>query len=734
MKNSKLAWAGIVLAGVLGGCGGGGGGGHGGGGGGGGDGPLALPPMSTVPAGCFSATVGAAYNCAITASGGTQPYTWNVSGLPSGISSSPSQNTTTLTVSGTPDSPDVVGGRATAYTITLCVSDATSARVCLGTQAQPFQITVKPAAGALTITTQSPLPYAYVGANYTQSIRTAGGVSPYMFVLAPGSVLPAGLQLSANGQISGSPATAGTYQFTVNVTDSSSPQQHAAANFTLTVSATATGCAANPGNSLCGLYWFGIRGFNASNGPTALGGAFTVDSSGNFSGEVFSNDSVAGFAQMAVTSGSFAMDPSGDGRGILTLNSSSGAIVTLRFVLGGSSTTPIEEFETSGSRLGTRAEGFLIGPETAPVPAIAGNTDLAVRLLGANGASQKAGLLGLFTIGAHGCDGSNGSFKSLEPFVTNTAGTVHTGLTATGSCTAADANGIGTAQFTIGGGTPYTSNTLHFIYIEAATGGTLQAVLLLEKDAMSANQPLLAAFARPNYYFGLSFGGLGPCLFAEQGTTDGTVNSHTAIASITRFNPTSGTTGTGTVAGVIDQNAAGSLTTQAAWGYTNYAVDANGVGTLSGAGKKNIDVVLSSNGFLTMDESTEVRTGRFIQQNSTALAAGGVLGSAEGAPTTSGPGGIIGVVRDTGSTAGTFTGTVDYIKANGAFPGATLSGTYGAPNYISIDTTTGRGTGNVSLTYGTNSSSTNVVIYAARYVVFMVLDVQSSNPDVEIVQ
>jgi len=689
-----------------------------------------------VPAGCSSATAGAPspYNCAITASGGTQPYTWSVSGLPSGVSSSPSQNTTTLTVSGTPDSQDAVGGRATTYTVTLCVSDATSAKVCLGTQAQRFQITVRPAAGTLTITTQNPLPYAYVGANYTQLIKTAGGGSPYTFVLAPGSALPASLELSASGQISGSPTTAGPYQFTVNVTDSSTPQQPASANFTLTVNTTSTGCAANPGNSLCGLYWFGVRGFNSTNGPTALGGAFTVDSSGNFSGEVISNDSVSGFAQTAVTSGSFAMDPSGDGRGILTLNSSGGAIATLRFVLAGSSTIPVEEFETSGSRLGTSAAGFLIGPETAPVPAIAGNTDLAVRLIGANGASQKTGLLGLFTVGAHGCDGSNGSFNSLEPFVTNTAGTVHTGLTATGSCTAPDANGVGSAQFTISGGTPYTSNTLHFIYVEAATGGTLQAVLLLQTDAMSANQPLLAAFARPNYFFGLSFGGLGPCLFAEQGTIDGSVDPHTAIASITRFSPTSGATGTGTVSGVIDQNAAGSLTTQAAWAYTNYSVDANGVGTLSGAGLKNIDVVLSSNGFLTMDESAEVRTGRFIQQNSTALAPGGVLGSAEGAPTTSGPGGIIGVVRDTGSTAGTFTGTVDYIKGNGAFPGATLGGTYGAPNYVSIEPTTGRGTGNVSFTYGNNSSSTNVVIYAARFAAFLVLDMQSTNPDVEIVQ
>ena len=550
-------------------------------------------------------------------------------------------------------------------------------------------------------------------------------------MLAPGNALPAGLTLSAHGQISGSTASVGTVRFTVNLTDSSSPQQHASANFTLTVNTTSTGCPANPGNSLCGLYWFAIRGFNGTNGPTALGGAFTVDNSGNFSGEVLSNDSVSGFAQTAVTGGSFTMDPSGDGRGNVTLNGAGGPIATLRFVLGGIFSNPIMEFETSGARLGTRAEGSIIGPETAPVPDLAPNTDLAIDMAGGNGAGHKAALLGLFTIGANGCDGTNGSLKSLEPFVTNTAGTVHTGLTAMGSCTAPDANGVGTAQFTISGGTPYTSNTLHFIYIEAQTGGTLQEVLFLEKDAVGANQPLLAAFARRNSFFGLSFGGLGPCVFAEQGSVDGTVNPHTAIASITRFTPTG--TGTGTLSGVIDQNAAGTLTTKAAWGYTSYSVDANGVGTLSGAGQHDIHVVLGSNGFQTMDESAQVRTGRFIQQNTTALAAGGVLGYALGASTNGGTKDVIGVVAATGSTAGTFSGTVDY-NGNGTFAGGTVGGTYGAPNYVSIDAATGRGTGNVSLTSGNNSGSTNVVVYAVRLAQFMILDMQSGNPDVELVQ
>jgi hypothetical protein len=44
--------------------------------------------------------------------------------------------------------------------------------------------------------------------------------------------------------------------------------------------------------------------------------------------------------------------------------------------------------------------------------------------------------------------------------------------------------------------------------------------------------------------------------------------------------------------------------------------------------------------------------------------------------------------------------------------------------------TTGRATGDLTLTYGTNSSSTNVVIYAGRFLVFLILDMQSTDPEV----
>jgi hypothetical protein len=65
----------------------------------------------------------------------------------------------------------------------------------------------------------SSLPTPVVGTAYNQTISVSGGTAPYTFAVIIGS-LPAGLSLSANGVLSGTPTAVGSFTFSIQATDS----------------------------------------------------------------------------------------------------------------------------------------------------------------------------------------------------------------------------------------------------------------------------------------------------------------------------------------------------------------------------------------------------------------------------------------------------------------------------------------------------------------------------------
>lgn len=78
-----------------------------------------------------------------------------------------------------------------------------------------FSATANEALAIITAT----VPGGYVGNYYTQTMEAQGGTTPYVWSLADSS-LPPGLNLnSSTGLINGTPTVAGTYSFTVQVTD-----------------------------------------------------------------------------------------------------------------------------------------------------------------------------------------------------------------------------------------------------------------------------------------------------------------------------------------------------------------------------------------------------------------------------------------------------------------------------------------------------------------------------------
>jgi hypothetical protein len=105
----------------------------------------------------------------------------------------------------------------TMVTLALLVGLMPRLALASDTASQTFTLVVE---APLTISTASVLPGAIVGASYSASFAAAGGVPPYTWSVTSGSSLPAGLSLSAAGVLSGTPSTAGSYSFSITVTDS----------------------------------------------------------------------------------------------------------------------------------------------------------------------------------------------------------------------------------------------------------------------------------------------------------------------------------------------------------------------------------------------------------------------------------------------------------------------------------------------------------------------------------
>ncbi len=139
------------------------------------------------------------------------------------------------------------------------------------------------------------LPNGTEGQIYSQILGATGGTTPYTWDLYSG-ILPDGLTLASNGTLSGTPIKAGTYDFTVRVTDSGAPTKPTQRNY------QAYSVTVNPGSLISStpiLVWKLNEG----------GGTSALDSSGRglhgllHNNVTYTNDAAGGWGYAAETAG-----------------------------------------------------------------------------------------------------------------------------------------------------------------------------------------------------------------------------------------------------------------------------------------------------------------------------------------------------------------------------------------------------------------------------------------------
>ena len=395
--------------------------------------------------------------------GGTSPYTFAVAAgtLPAGLT------LTNGVLSGTP----TAGG---SYTFNVVATDSGSTTAASPTPArQTATATVTLTVNSLVITPTT-LPNAVPGSIYTQTLTATGGTGPYTFTLASGSALPAGLSLDSSGAIVSGYTTApmGTYTFTINVVDSSTPQLTGSAVLIITVSNKLS-----PGANaalLNGSYAFRFSGFtNANRTDVAdygikLAGQLFFDGAGNVTGSFDQTDARSGYQGLVTFSGSYSLDT--HNTGTLTFgnpnnsNRQSTMAITVAKINGGvAAQIDVLQFDNNAQGDDSLYTGGGVGRlQTTPstplgaaryVFSLEGETSLTAANVGQFGAETIAGYLTL--------DGSGNVTAGRQDSATYKHFASGTALT--GTYTAPDAKGRGTITLNDVGGPNPPTNFVYYV-------------------------------------------------------------------------------------------------------------------------------------------------------------------------------------------------------------------------------------------------------------------------------
>jgi YVTN family beta-propeller protein len=432
------------------------------------------------------------------------------------------------------------------------------------------------------------LPGGAVTVPYGADIQITGGVPPYTFALANGSVLPTGFTLvpTTNGTIAAghifnnAPAATGTFTFAVTVTDSSSPTPLAA---TATISLT---IAAAPPNTqpglLSGQYALLMTGYNTTGLEGGVVGSLTFDGKNKVAGVADVNNSNGVQQDVAVT-GTYSIGP--DNRGVVILsNGMSNTPLTLAISVGNTyrglaATARVAQFNNvdGNDQIGS---GFLRLQDPTAFNQNAFSGTYAFGLTGQGTQMARIAELGLITFtNTLGVSGSGD---------VNEGGTLGTVTSISGTYTAPDKNGR-IVQTTVSGGSTNTSNVAIY-QIDANEG------IAMSLDSRAGNVLLIGSGLKQTGTFGNS-SLAGPDIISLAGTaTNGTSAFIGVLTGTALPTPTFSLT--------ADSNDGGNVTIGQVLPGT-YAVAANGRGTLTRtSGSAILYLAQQDRGFIFITDSS----------------------------------------------------------------------------------------------------------------------------------
>jgi hypothetical protein len=363
---------------------------------------------ATLPGG----SVGAAYSASLpTPTGGTSPLTYGVASgsLPAGLT----LNTSSGALTGTPSA-----GGVSSFSVKVTDS---SVPPPAQSQTQSFSISI------LGVTTTS-LPSGVENQVYNTSgvqLAAAGGSGNYTWSLTSGT-LPTGFSaLSSSGLISGTPTATGTFNFTVQVKDTTT-NLTATQALSITINQAAAAACTDTGSEslLAGQYAFSLSGYN-STGFLAVIGSFTADGTGKITGgTVDSNGTlVQSAATIDTTQSSYSVGS--NHLGCATVVTTSGTFTT-RLSLGGITSNVatagrMVEWDNPSSNTYFAATGQIL-KQTVPSDLPSGS--YAYQYTGVYGTTQyPAGVVGMITAEA----GTSGGRFTYGKYDMNVAGVINGG-------------------------------------------------------------------------------------------------------------------------------------------------------------------------------------------------------------------------------------------------------------------------------------------------------------------